>query len=109
MLPESDSAHCVRVLRMRSGDTIEVVDGKGGLHRCILRDAHPKHAFVDVTESVSLPKVWAGNINIAIAPTKHNDRMGGLWKNWLKSVSTASPPKVRYSERKDINVERLEK
>ena len=55
MLPESDSAHRVRVLRMRSGDTIEVVDGKGGLHRCILRDAHPKHAFVDVTESLNLP------------------------------------------------------
>ncbi len=110
MLPESDSAHCVRVLRMRSGDTIEVVDGKGGLHRCILRDAHPKHAFVDVTESVSLPKVWAGNINIAIAPTKHNDRMEWLVEKLVEiGVDRITPLRCRYSERKDINVERLEK
>ena len=29
ILPESDSQHCVRVLRMKEGDTIEVIDGKG--------------------------------------------------------------------------------
>ncbi len=110
MLPESDSSHCVRVLRMRSGDEIEVVDGRGGLHRCILRDAHPKHAFVDVVESKSLPKVWTGNIHIAIAPTKHNDRMEWLVEKLVEmGVDRITPLRCRYSERKDINVERLEK
>lgn len=110
LLPESDSAHCVRVLRMRSGDEIEVVDGQGGLHRCILRDAHPKHAFVDVVESISLPKVWNGNITIAIAPTKHNDRMEWLVEKLVEiGVDRIVPLRCRYSERKDINVERLEK
>ena len=27
ILPESDSAHCVRVLRMKEGDTLNVIDG----------------------------------------------------------------------------------
>lgn len=35
-LPESDSAHCVRVLRMREGDLLEAVDGRGTLYRCRL-------------------------------------------------------------------------
>lgn len=110
LLPESDSAHCVRVLRMRSGDEIEVVDGRGGLHRCILRDAHPKHAYVDVVETFSLPKVWKGNITIAIAPTKHNDRMEWLVEKLVEiGVDRIVPLRCRYSERKDINVERLEK
>lgn len=110
LLPESDSAHCVRVLRMRSGDEIEAVDGRGGLHRCILRDAHPKHAYVDVVETISLPKVWKGNITIAIAPTKHNDRMEWLVEKLVEiGVDRIVPLRCRYSERKDINVERLEK
>ena len=28
-LPDSDSAHCVRVLRMKEGDMLQVIDGKG--------------------------------------------------------------------------------
>ncbi|MDE6333567.1 MAG: 16S rRNA (uracil(1498)-N(3))-methyltransferase, partial [Muribaculaceae bacterium] len=55
-LPESDSGHCVRVLRMHTGDSIEVVDGAGTLYRCKLRDAHQRHATVDITESVTLPR-----------------------------------------------------
>ncbi len=109
-LPESDSAHCVRVLRMREGDEIEVVDGRGGLHRCRIVGAHSKHTAVEVTESVSLPKVWRGSINIAIAPTKHNDRMEWLVEKLVEiGVDRITPLRCRYSERKDINVERLEK
>ena len=31
-LPEEESAHAVRVLRMSEGDELEVVAGKGGLY-----------------------------------------------------------------------------
>ena len=33
-LDEGESAHCVRVLRHRSGDEISVVDGVGNMYRC---------------------------------------------------------------------------
>lgn len=42
MLPEGESAHCCRVLRMAAGDELEVTDGKGALYRCRLADANPK-------------------------------------------------------------------
>lgn len=109
-LPESDSAHCVRVLRMQPGDEIEVVDGRGSVHRCVIQDAHPKHALVEVVESIALPKVWKGSITIAIAPTKHNDRMEWLVEKLVEiGVDRIVPLKCRYSERKDIKVDRLEK
>ena len=109
-LPESDSAHCVRVLRMQQGEEIEVVDGRGRMHRCVIQDAHPKHTLVGVVESVDLPKVWQGSITIAIAPTKHNDRMEWLVEKLVEiGVDRIVPLKCRYSERKDIKVERLEK
>ena len=34
MLPEVESQHAVRVLRLKEGDEVEVVDGKGVLYRC---------------------------------------------------------------------------
>ena len=109
-LPESDSAHCVRVLRMHSGDVIEAVDGRGTLYRCALCDAHPKRATIEIIERIALPKVWNGSITIAIAPTKHNDRMEWLVEKLVEiGVDRIVPLRCRYSERKDINIERLEK
>lgn len=109
-LPESDSGHCVRVLRMTTGDRVEVVDGRGNLHRCVLIDAHPKHAMVDIESTEPLPKVWRGNITVAIAPTKNNDRMEWLVEKLTEiGVDRIVPLRCRYSERKDINVERLNK
>ena len=35
-LDRDESAHCVRVLRHRSGDAISVIDGEGSLYRCRL-------------------------------------------------------------------------
>ena len=40
-LPQSDSQHCVRVLRMGTGDEIEVIDGRGHRFRCVIVDPHP--------------------------------------------------------------------
>ena len=37
-LPAEEAAHCVRVLRHRPGDRIEVIDGRGTLYHCTLLD-----------------------------------------------------------------------
>ncbi len=109
-LPESDSAHCVRVLRMREGDEIEAVDGRGNLYRCVLRDANPKRASVEIVAAKQLPKTWQGSITVAIAPTKHIDRMEWLVEKLVEiGIDRIVPLRCRYSERKEINVERLEK
>ncbi len=42
-LPEGESVHCCRVLRLSEGDDVEAVDGKGTLHRCRIIDAHQTH------------------------------------------------------------------
>ncbi len=109
-LPESDSGHCVRVLRMHTGDKIEVVDGRGMLYRCTLIGDHPKHAAVAIDDEIPLPKVWKGNITVAIAPTKNNDRMEWLVEKLVEiGVDRIVPLRCRFSERKDIKRERLEK
>lgn len=110
MLPESDSQHCVRVLRMRSGDQIEVVDGCGHRYVCQIVDAHPKRTLVEVVETADVPLVWQQQITIAIAPTKNMDRMEWLVEKLVEiGVNRIVPIRTQYSERKEIKVERLQK
>lgn len=109
-LPESDSAHCIRVLRMKEGDTITVIDGKGYIYNCRLLDANPKRATVDILSKTFQPTFWKNYITVAVAPTKHLDRMEWLVEKLTEiGVNNIVPLLCRYSERKEIKTERLEK
>lgn len=109
-LPECESAHAVRVLRKHAGDEIEVIDGLGGLYRCRLLTEHAKSAALEIIERRELPKVWKPAICLAVAPTKHNDRMEWLLEKAVEiGIDSFVPVLTARSERKQINVERLEK
>ncbi len=109
-LPESDSRHAVRVLRMTEGDELQVVDGKGHVHQCRLVDAHPKHAAVEVIETITQPLPWSQRIAVAVAPTKHMDRMEWMVEKMTEiGVNDIIPILCRRSERRELKSERLEK
>lgn len=110
MLPQSDSQHCVRVLRMQTGDELEIIDGKGHRFHCILADAHPKHALVEIVGKTDVPLPWRQQITVAVAPTKHMDRMEWLVEKLTEiGVNRIIPVLCQRSERKEIKTERLEK
>lgn len=109
-LPESDSQHCCKVLRMQSGDEIEIVDGTGSLYRCRIVSANHKRTEVEIIERIDMPPVWNFDITVAVAPTKHLDRMEWLVEKLVEiGVNRIVPVKCMRSERKEIKVERLEK
>lgn len=109
-LPQSDSQHCVRVLRMQPGDELEVIDGRGHRFRCVLADAHSKHAAVEIIEKTDMPLSWQQKITVAVAPTKHMDRMEWMVEKLTEiGVNRIIPLLCRRSERKEIKTERLEK
>ena len=108
VLPESDSAHAVRVLRMQPGDPLQAVDGKGGIYSCRLLDANPRRAVVEVVSKTVEPQSWKGFITVAVAPTKHNDRMEWLVEKLTEiGVNRIVPVLCRHSERREIKQERL--
>lgn len=109
-LPESDSGHAVRVLRMRSGDEMQVIDGKGNIFKCVLEDAHPKHVGVSIVDKQYLSNHWRCKIELAVAPTKHIDRMEWLVEKVVEiGVDRIIPLRCDRSERKEIKHERLQK
>lgn len=110
VLPESDSQHAVRVLRLKEGDELFVVDGKGHRYRCRLVEPHPKHALVAIEETFDAPLPWSFNLTVAVAPTKNNDRMEWLTEKLTEiGFNRLTPLLCRHSERKDIKTARLEK
>lgn len=109
-LPESDSRHAVKVLRMREGDELQVIDGRGTAYTCRLADAHRKHAAVEIISSTPMPLPWTQQLAVAVAPTKHLDRMEWLVEKMTEvGVNTIIPLLCERSERREIKTERLEK
>lgn len=110
VLPEGESQHCVRVLRMRDGDELIAVDGQGHRFRCRIAEAHQKHTLVEILETESVPRPWNPSITIAVAPTKNMDRMEWLVEKLVEvGVDRIIPVLCRRSERREMKTERLEK
>lgn len=110
VLPEGESTHCVKVLRMQPGDAVEVIDGRGNVYSCRLQQAHHKHAIVEIISSRPEPLHWSYNLTVAVAPTKHNDRMEWLTEKLTEvGINRIIPMLCARSERKEIKTERLEK
>ena len=109
-LPEDESGHCVRVLRLKEGDEIEIVDGNGNCYLCRITLAHHKRCAVEiVSEEHEIPH-WGAGITIAIAPTKNLDRMEWMTEKCTEmGVDAIVPLRCRFSERKELKTERLMK
>ncbi len=110
VLPESDSQHAIRVLRMGMGDELELVDGRGHRFRARILDPHPKRTMVEIIERIVSPLPWDYNVTVAVAPTKNMDRMEWLVEKLTEiGVNRIVPIRCQRSERREIKTERLTK
>ena len=109
-LGEEDSKHCVRVMRMAEGDTIEVVDGNGTLYTCRITMAHPKRCAIEVLDKEVQTPHWGHSIVLAIAPTKNLDRIEWLVEKCVEmGIDRIIPLRCHNSERTVLKTERLKK
>lgn len=108
-LPEIESGHCCRVLRMRVGDEIQVTDGKGNKYLCQIIDDNPKRTKVKILNKESIPKS-SYTLTLAVAPTKSSDRMEWLVEKAVEiGVDRIVLLRCDRSERKEMRGERLRK
>lgn len=109
-LPQDEAAHCLRVLRLTQGDEIMLVDGEGCFYKARITATGGKHCAFSVIEKQPQPPLWKGHLCIAMAPTKNMDRT-----EWFVEKATEIGVdefyflNTRYSERKVIKTERVEK
>ena len=109
-LPPDEAAHAVRVLRLKEGDELLVTDGRGGLFRCHITLASAKCCAVEADEALPAVKGWPGQVRLAVAPTKHMDRLEWLVEKATEiGVDALSLLLCDFSERRVVKTERLEK
>lgn len=109
-LNETESKHCIRVLRLEKGDEITLVDGRGGFFSAEISDPNPKLCTVNVVKSELNFGMRNFQVHVAIAPTKNIERIEWfLEKATEVGIDRVTPLLCRYSERKEIKHDRLEK
>lgn len=109
-LPEEEAQHCTRVLRLTTGDEITLTDGKGNFYQAAITAATNKRCMVTIQKTIHQEPLWQGHLHIAMAPTKNMDR-----NEWFAEKATEigfdelTFLNCRFSERKVIKTERIEK
>lgn len=107
-LGEEESAHCVRVLRHRAGDRINVIDGHGTMYECTLVADSPKGAEARIEQA---HQNWGGHpydLTMAVCPTKNIDRYEWFAEKATEfGVDRIVPVIGEHSERKILKPERM--
>lgn len=109
-LSEEESKHAVRVLRLAVGDEVTLVDGKGGLYKAEIKDAHPKRTILQINSVTTEFNKRNHYLHIAIAPTKNLDRVEWFLEKATEiGIDEITLIICQRSERKEAKVERLDK
>ncbi|MFZ1807317.1 MAG: 16S rRNA (uracil(1498)-N(3))-methyltransferase [Cyclobacteriaceae bacterium] len=108
-LDAEEARHATKVLRLQSGDTLQLTDGKGSLYKAIITELSKSACHFSISETVAIPK-RKYSIHIAIAPTKNIDRIEWFVEKATEiGIDTISFIQCQNSERRVINMDRITK
>ena len=108
-LPEEESKHAVRVLRLTTGETVELVNGRGGIYRAEVMAANAKRCQLRVVWEQQVPP-RPYYVHVAVAPTKNLDRMEWLVEKATEiGIDRLSFLRCARSERRELKLDRLHK
>ncbi len=109
-LNEEESGHAVRVLRLKTGDKIVLVDGQGGWYEAVVVMPHPKHCEVEVTSVQQDFGKRPYSLHMGIAPTKNIDRFEWFVEKATEiGIDEITPLLCEHSERRHLNIDRLQR
>lgn len=110
LLNEEEARHLVKVLRYEVGDRIHLTDGKGKLVTAVLTDTRYTHCTANVVEIEEAYGQRPYRLHIGIAPTKNTDRLEWFLEKATEfGIDEITPIICRYSERKELRTDRLQK
>jgi len=109
-LNEEESMHCIKVLRMKLGDTLTLTNGFGAFFTGKIIGDHQKHTTLEIVEKqvVAAPRDY--RLHLAVAPTKNIARFEWfLEKATELGVDRITPLICHHSERVHLRYDRLER
>ncbi|MBO7120322.1 MAG: 16S rRNA (uracil(1498)-N(3))-methyltransferase [Bacteroidaceae bacterium] len=109
-LPAEEAGHALRVLRLKAGDDILLVDGKGCFYGAVITAATGHRCSYRIEKTIPQESDWQGHLHLALAPTKLIDRV-----EWFAEKATEigfdelSFLDCQFSERHVVKDERIDK
>lgn len=109
-LGSEESFHCIRVLRMRTGETLHLTDGNGNLFEGQILSQDIKNCPVMLTSVAAEYGKRPFRLHMAVAPTKNIARFEWFLEKATEiGVDEITPLICEHSERVQIRIDRLQK
>ena len=109
VLSETESKHCIKVLRKNTGDEIEIINGKGGQFNCQIINDHYKKCEVKILTKKQHSQN-THSIHIAMAIPKSSERLEWFAEKATEiGITRLTMLNCHHSERRSFNEKRLRK
>ncbi|HDR68583.1 MAG TPA: 16S rRNA (uracil(1498)-N(3))-methyltransferase [Bacteroidaceae bacterium] len=109
-LDEAESRHSVKVLRLRRGDKVILVDGKGTWYEAMITEGNPTKCRLGILNKTENFHPLSYHLHIGITPVKNIERFEWFVEKATEiGISEITPIICERSERREIRTERIEK
>lgn len=106
-LTEEESKHAIKVMRLKKGDSLILLNGKGAKIEGTIHDDHPKRCVINFN-SVIVEEEKGPSIHIAVSPTKQMERMEWFIEKATEiGITRITFIQCQNSERVQIKPDRL--
>ena len=107
-LTSEESWHCAKVLRKKTGDNIQLIDGIGNFYEGVLETVSDKKCTANLTSGPILQEKRNYYLHLAIAPTKQIDRIEWMIEKAVEiGIDEISFISCKNSERTVIKIDRI--
>ncbi len=108
VLDEKESGHCIRVLRLKNGSRVRLVDGAGSLFEGYVSDPDPRSCGITITSVSRDFEKRNYRLHIAISPIKNHDRLEWFIEKSVEiGIDEITPLICRNTEKPGIKSDRL--
>lgn len=108
ILDENESRHCIRVLRMKRGTEVRIIDGKGNLYDAVIVNPDPRRCSLAITGVFKDFETRNYRLHVAISPLKNHDRFEWFIEKSVEiGVDEITPLICSNTEKPGIKKERI--
>jgi 16S rRNA (uracil1498-N3)-methyltransferase len=108
ILDEKESKHCIRVLRMKEGVPVKLIDGKGNLYEGEISKPDPRACEIKIHNIISDFEKRSYSIHIAISPLKNPERFEWFVEKSVEiGINEITPLICKNTVKQNIKSERI--